>query len=195
MHTEAAGGGRVIDSSTNVSNLTAVQQMTREAEIYKMGGAGKYAENATTTSTYCNMATFDIAEATGFNTSALYNGANRDNVNANLATINLAAAATNGTIVQIGGAHAQTLANAGYTVIAAWENPTGGKGHLATVSPGFLGSMTPMISNVGTDNGIKSVLEAFGKNNSPQYYYDPNQAFVFDTSNILQTNAKPKKSD
>jgi RHS repeat-associated protein len=196
MYTEAGGGGRIIDSSTNVSNLIAVQQMTREAEIYQMGGAGRFEENATITSTYCNLATFDIAEATGFNTSTLYNGTNRNNVNANQAASNLAVAATNGTIVQIGGAQAQVLANVGYTVIAAWVNPNlEEKGHLATVSPNGYGSTTTMISNVGSDNGIKSVLEAFGKNNTPQYYYDPNQTFTFNTSNILQTNAKPKKSD
>jgi len=201
MHAEAGGDGRLIDSSTNVNNLTTVQQMTREAEIYQMGGAGRFAELAKTDSTYCNLATYDVARATGFNTDALYgkdslNGRDVYNTNANAASQNLAAAAANGTVVQIGGAYAQSLANAGYTVIAAWENPTaGGKGHLATVSPDGYGSTTPTISNVGTDNGVKGVLEAFGKNNTPQYYYDPNQTFIFDTSNILKTNAIPKKSD
>jgi len=200
MHTEAVGGGRSIDSSTNVNNLKTVQQTTREAEIYQKGGAGRYEGNATPTTTYCNLATFDIAEATGFNTSALYNGANRDNVNANKAAQNLAAAADNGTIVQVGGAQAQVLANTGYTVIAAWENTAKDNngdelsGHLATVSPSGYGSTTPTISNVGEVNGIKSTTSAFG-NNTPIYYYDPNQTFTFDTSNILKTNAKPKKSN
>ena len=188
---ETKGGGE-----TAINNLSAVQQIMLEAEIYQKGGAGRYAENAKTSSTYCNLATFDIAETTGFNTSALYNDAKRDDVNANLAASNLVAAAANGTVKEIGGVQAQILANAGYTVIAAWKNPIEEKsGHLATVSPGFSGSTTPMISNVGEMNGIKSVLEAFGKNITPQYYYDPNQVFAFDTSNILQTNAKPKKSN
>jgi hypothetical protein len=180
--------------------------MTRKAEIYQKGGSGKYQKRANSDSTYCNLATFDVAEATGFNTSALYDGKNRDEINANAATQNLAKAAGQGIVTEVSAGRAQALANAGYTVIAAWENTAKDengntlRGHLATVCPNSLFNTTisnniePKISNVGENNGIMSVSGAFGVGKTPQYYYDPNQTFVFDTSNILKTNAKPKKN-
>ena len=179
----------------NIDNLTKAQDITREADMYEMGGGGRYpnAEAAKgSDKTFCNQATFDIAIATGFNQDALFNGEKRDNVNANTAAANLAAAAANGTIVQLTEADAQRMANLGYTVIVAWENPNPNeRGHLATVVPDpskNILTTSPTISNVGQYNGIMNVNDpmAFGTK-SVSYYYDPNQKFdKFDLSDVAQ---------
>ncbi|MCL2243647.1 MAG: DUF6531 domain-containing protein [Treponema sp.] len=164
-------------------NLMVVQTLTRLANMYKQGGGGRYPSGAPGAyATFCNQATFDIAEATGFNKDALYNDKKRDSVNANSAAKNLAKAAENGTIIQIDGGKAQELANKGYTVIAAWENTSGGSGHLATITPNYPSNVNysndydPWVSNVGTANVIMRANSAFA-GNTPIYYYDPNQMF------------------
>jgi RHS repeat-associated protein len=181
-----------------VKILMTAQKIVREAEMYQQGGGGRYPNNPflDASSTFCNQATFDVAEATGFNTSALYGGIDRDEVKATAAANNLAKAA--GTIVtQVSGRDAQALANAGYTVIAAWANPDPkDSGHLATVSPSSIpynDANGPQISNVSATNAIKSAAKAF-KGNSPSYYYDPNQQFKYDSSGIAQrqTSSPPQ---
>jgi len=199
-NTSSILGDKTSYNNQNVSNLESVQKMTREATIYKKGGAGKFAENMDPTNTYCNLATYDIARSTGFNTDALYGDKSAsktdvNNTNANTAARNLEAAAANKTVKEITPEKAKVLAGNGYTVIAAWENPDpNGKGHLATVCPGSAGSSEIMFSNVGETNGIMNVSKAFG-GNIPKYYYDQKQTFDFDTfDNILKTNAKPIKT-
>jgi hypothetical protein len=188
-------------TTTRVNNLTTVQQMTREADMYQQGGGGRYPSNPhlTTTSTFCNQATFDIAVATGFNTDALFK--DRDNTNANAAVQNLAAAAAKGTVTQVSPAQAQALANQGYTVIAAYYNTNKNKdgtlqsGHLMTVSPNYSGNNNNdlFVSHVGAkENRIDNASNIPG---TYSYYYDPNQRFdKFDPSGVAQRQEKPKKN-
>jgi RHS repeat-associated protein len=183
-----------------VKNLMDEHKRTREAEIYQKGGGGRYPDNPflDETSTFCNQATFDVAETTGFNTSALYGGKKRDEVNATEAANNLVN--TEGTTVnQVNGKEAQSLANEGYTVIAAWANPKPGlSGHLATVSPSsvpYNDTTGPQISNVSDTNNITTAMKAFA-GNSPSYYYDPNQQFKYNPSVIAQRQTPdPRKTD
>ena len=144
--------------------------------------------------TNCNLVTLLIAEATGFDTNFLLEpntfneSARRSNTNANQMTQNLAIAAAEGRIMEINGGLAQTFANMGFTVIAAWENPTGRSGHIATVSPTLDTSVLynyfypndhiPQISNVGSSNGILPAPQAFA-GNTPTYYFYPNKFRLF----------------
>ncbi|MCL2832216.1 MAG: DUF6531 domain-containing protein [Treponema sp.] len=173
----------------NARNLIAAQDITREADMYEKGGGGRYPSGAPgADATFCNQATFDIALATGFNADALFNGADRDNVKANTAADNLAAAAVAGTVTVISELEAQRLANMGYTVVAASKNDSG-NGHLATVVPDPTKNMlniSPTISNVGAVNGVMNANDAF-KGAPVVYYYDKNQQFdKFDLSNVAQ---------
>jgi RHS repeat-associated protein len=207
---------------TYAMKLAILQRITRDADMYQMGGGGRYPRTGGTDadSTFCNQATFDIAIATGFNQDALFQNiisdalnirVSRDSVNANTAARNLAYASTQGTVTQVSGGRAQELADRGYTVIAAWENPSGQSGHLATVAPNISLSINsyfpgipnvvnypdnyiPLLSNVGANNGIMPTNEAFRKNTTPIYYYDPNQQFDnFDSSDVAKRKEQPKK--
>jgi len=167
----------------NVENLIEAQKIARELNIYKMGGGGLYLESTGKSwHTFCNLGTFDVARATGFNTDALYN--DRVNTDANMATANLLAAAKEGKVIKIDSEQAYTLASQGYTVIAAWEDTGEPRGHIATVSPGAGTGSNPSISNIGSDNQIKSAsLVIPGK--LPTYFYDPRQDFnKYDPSGI-----------
>jgi len=102
-------------------------------------------------------------------------------------------------MTEIDGERAQSLANAGYVVIAAWENPDEGSGHLATVLSGgsYSESDGPEVSNVGWNNGTGSVSEYFnvGKGGASslddiKYYYDPKQSFKYDFSKIAQDKSE-----
>lgn len=94
-----------------------------------------------------------------------------------------AAAAMNISITEISPQKAQQLANQGYTVVAAWENPTGDSGHLATVRPGKIFDETtgPMLNNIGKKNTTKVIGTngAFGAsvyaNGDVHFYYDSRQ--------------------
>jgi outer membrane biosynthesis protein TonB len=170
-----------------VKSLMSAQDKTRAAAMYQKGGGGTNpGPHLTSESTFGNQAAFDVAEATGFNTSALYGGASRLDVNATTAAKNLANAA--GSIVsKVDGKGAQALANSGYTVIAAWPNDSG-PGHLATVRPSskpYNDAEGPEVSNVSTTNSIKPAVEAF-YGNPVSYYYDPNQQFKYDASVIAK---------
>jgi hypothetical protein len=207
---QAQGGGgsgnsrgpSIENSNAQINYLISAQDATRNAHMYQKGGGGRYPSATNADSTFCNQATFDIAEATGFNTSALYNGVSRDNVNANGAGNNLALAATNGLVNVVSPASAQALANTGYTVIASWINPTGERGHMATVRPTSnpLNSANgPMVSNVGLPGatGIVSAKTAFTNDNlaDVKYYYDPKQTQYYDPSGIAQRQEKQQCAD
>jgi len=184
-------------------NLMVAQTKTRTADMYQQGGGGRYPSGASSPyATFCNQSTFDIADATGFNSEALYNGKNRDNINANTATQNLALAAIDGIVLQVDGCKAQEFANKGFTVIAAWENSNGASGHLTTVVPSYPSNVNyaedynPWVSNVGTANYIMKANIAFA-GNTPTYYFDPNQIFEkYDLSGVAkrqeQHNGKDK---
>jgi hypothetical protein len=173
-----------------------VQDLARNASIYKQGGGGRYPSfsfnNYSINATHCGEATYDIAIALGFNTSSLFNGANRDSVNANTAGANLAKAAGNGLVSEVSGEQAQNLANNGYLVIASWINPKlNGMGHLATIRPDtapYSADQGPRLSNIGLldNSGIVSTQRAFGTLEGVKYYYDPNQEFKYDTTGIAK---------
>lgn len=117
-----------------------------------------------------------------------YDGAidtNGYNTTANMAAVNLAnaAATADASITEVEPQEAQQLANQGYTVIAAWENPTGASGHLATVRPGgsFDKTTGPVLNNIGPKDftDITNTSTAFGPdiyaNGNVHFYYDSEQ--------------------
>ena len=123
-----------------IDNLIAVQDQVMENPIYRQGGGGPFG-NMNPNATWCNQATFEIARDAAPNLAmAMYgNDPYGYNTNANQAAVNLANAANdiNDSITEVSAESAQTLANQGYTVVAARENTTGGSGHIATVRPGY----------------------------------------------------------
>jgi hypothetical protein len=141
--------------------------------------------------TWCNQATFDVLEATGFRTEGLYKEGRRDETNANEAARRLAEMAKpGGSLKELNPEKAQEKANEGWTVAAARENKAAGEsGHMATVRPGYKDFQTsegPQLANVGATVGVVPAREGFGSKNmeNTHYYYDPNQDFTFDTSKI-----------
>jgi hypothetical protein len=184
------GGGR-----SRADRMEIVQDLARNARMYKQGGGGR-GHLLGPDLTVCNQATFDVAEALGFYKFALYNGVNRDNVRANDAARNLARSAASGSIMEVTGEQAQTLANNGFLVIAAMENP-GAIGHISSVRPTdtpYNLKNGPMLSNVGplSRTGIKSTVDSFGQNaydsGKVKFYVYPNQSFKYDTTGIAKPN-------
>jgi len=182
-----------IPESTRKHQLETAQDIARNAIIYKQGAGGRWALLGPDL-TFCNQATFDVAEALGFHTNALYDGENRDKVNANAAAKNLEKAASKEMIVEVTGEQAQALANNGYLVIAAMEKYDG-IGHLATVRPSdspYVSSEGPLLSNVGPlkYTGINSTSTSFGQrsysNGEVKFYFDPNQNFTYNINVIAQ---------
>ena len=112
------------------------------------------------------------------------------NTNANKAVQNLEAASVAGTIEEVDGATALSLANQGYTVVGAQENPSG-KGHLNVVTsyPEYDSSLGPMTSDVGgRPGGMRYAEDAFLTKQEVTYYYDPEQdRTVIDDSQVLNT--------
>jgi len=170
-----------------VDNLTGQQQSAMEDHRFQQGGPGWYGYRGPYL-TYCNLATIEIAEGTGFNTDVLFgpnsnSGTHRSNTLANTMTQNLVVAAAEGRVIEVTPANAQLLADKGVTVIAAWENPTGPHGHIATVSPRVLpvdrDNMfinDPLIAHVGSaPNGIRPASEVFPR--GARYFFDSNQQF------------------
>ena len=98
---------------------------------------------------------------------------------ANEACANLEAAASNGSIQKIDGETAQSLANLGYTVVAAKPKPSG-RGHLNTVASSeeaYDSSIGPLTSDVGgKPGGLRNAKEGFGGSlEGVSYYYYPAQ--------------------
>ncbi|MDR1896571.1 MAG: RHS repeat-associated core domain-containing protein, partial [Prevotellaceae bacterium] len=171
--------------------IEVTQDITRNAVMYQQGGGGrgrlKGAEY-----TFCNQATFDIAEAVGFSLTALYRGVDRGLLTANKAYTNLVVSAKQRLILEITPERAQELANAGYLVIAAMKNDIG-SGHLATVRPtskAYDAAEGPMVSNVGVSgyNQVQSTARSFIRDNyrngKVKFFYDPQQQFKLDMDHI-----------
>jgi hypothetical protein len=132
----------------------------------------------------CVQTAFDVAEALGFNTYALYAGMNRDILRTNDVARNLANAALDDIIREITGEQAQSLTNSGYLVIATMETIDEAGSHLATVRQSdtpYDSSEGPLLDNVGPV-GIASTVTAFGRenynNNRVKFYYDPEQKLI-----------------
>ena len=186
---EEEGGSEDISNSPTIpfnaaSNLIAAQDKVMSNPIYREGGGGPFG-NSTGSETWCNQATFEIVR----NTSALRlanvlygSGPNGYNTTANMAAENLMNAATgrDSSIMEITPQEAQKLANKGYTVVAAWKNPSGSSGHMATVRPGntFDELTGPMLNNIGAarTTGIRTTIESFSAssyaNGEVHFYYD-----------------------
>ena len=188
--------GRSDDIPTLIrrSRLIYAQDLTRDSHMYRQGGGGNYPlSNMTqfgTDGTYCNLSTFDIADAVGFNQQALYGSGNRGDTTANSAGKNLADEASKGTIQEVTPERAQELADSGMVVIASWINPNGSNGHMSTVRPSsgnYDPDVGPMVSNVGGvgNNQVLGAKRAFA-GNEPKYYYDPNQSAKYDYSKMIK---------
>jgi hypothetical protein len=169
-----------------VKNLTEIQQLTLDAKMYQPGAGGNY-NLPEDWKTWCNQATYDVAESTGFNASVMYNSEGRYNTGAADATNNLAKAAKDekSNILQVSPSIAQNLANEGITVIGALT----GSNHLATVAPSsekYDPSTGPKISNVGAEVGIMTTADGFGtkawENGKVVFYVDIKQKASYNAS-------------
>jgi hypothetical protein len=176
-----------------IRSIMLAQNITRRAPMYQPGAKGPFGIGGPL-STWCNVATLEIALALGFNIEALTGGSKRPydiNGNGNGMAKNIANAATKGIVMEISGEMAQQLANEGYLVIAAQEIPTG-IGHLSTIRPSdqtYDDSEGPVLSNVGGRMGIRTSADAFYTDiKNIHFYYDPRQAFRYDPSLIAKEN-------
>lgn len=121
--------------------------------------------------TYCNMATMSVAKAMGAPMEPLKGNANQQSTNLKTSTLYK--------VVPVG--EAQSLADQGYLVIAAWINPTpSGHGHMNTVRPAgvpgdtITGNSGPIVANVGSKNGVGRQSTFFPKSAFPSIvYYTP----------------------
>ncbi len=164
-------------------NLKDIQEAVIRANIYQPGGPGNY-NTGTSSDTWCNQSTFDVAESTGVHMADAYEGRpTRYETSANAAAVNLAVAAKNpeSPITAVSPKEAQFLADNGITVIVAWENTKAPHGHLSTVA-GSIGAYDPLkgprIANVGSVNGWKYTNEGFRDawaNKEVKFYYDRKQ--------------------
>jgi hypothetical protein len=96
---------------------------------------------------------------------------------------------------KLGEQRAQEYANRGYVVIAAWKNlnsvnEINNSPHYATARPGYVYNPKEgtMLANVGNDNGLKNVIEGFGKGirSEIKWYYNPNQIFQNEIDSVLK---------
>jgi hypothetical protein len=122
----------------------------------------------------------------------MYGEESRYNVTANEAFVNLANSAAAGTLTELTSQDAQAYANQGYSVIGA-KAETVGSGHLVTVRPSsepYDAEEGTLISNVGSSVGVWSAATEWGattvSSGAIKYYYDPNQTFLYDTSNVAK---------
>jgi hypothetical protein len=179
-----------------IQNLIEAQDIVMVAQMYQPGAGGPYHKknNPADPNTWCNVSTYDVAEATGFHTDGLYNQRRWDYTNANDACRNLVEMSKNKKIIKVSPDEAQSLANEGYTVIAAKEHS--GHGHLSTVRTytenSYNKTLGPMLANVGGDVGEMHANEGFRTNdiNSISFYYDPSQTFEFDINKMHCKGAK-----
>ena len=188
LYEDEAGSEDISNLPTIPSNaavdLITVQDKAMSNPIYREGGGGPFG-NSTGSETWCNQATFEIVRNTSALrlANALYGSdPNGYNTTANMAAENLMNAATgrDSSIMEITPQEAQKLANKGYTVVAAWKNPSGSSGHMATVRPGntFDELTGPMLNNIGAaqTTGIRTTIESFSAssyaNGEVHFYYD-----------------------
>ena len=178
-----------LGSSTERNKLKEKQAAAIANPNYQQGSQGPFGFlEATSETTWCNMATQDITFETSYNLSMALRNENDPyclNTNANAMYDNLMKAAQNpnSSIVEVTPQQAQALANLGYTVAGTWQstNPEV-SGHIATVEAGheYNSETGPYFGNEGdsryTGTGQKAI-EAFGEKNyqSIKYYYDKNQ--------------------
>ena len=176
-------------SSTERDKLKEKQESVIKDENYQQGSQGPFGFlDATSETTWCNMATQEVTFETSYELSMALRNENDpycENTNANDMYDNLMKAALdpNSSIVEITPQQAQALANQGYTVVGSWKNSNPDlSGHIATVEAGheYDPENGPYFGNVGdsryTGTGQKAI-DAFGQYNyqSIKYYYDKDQ--------------------
>jgi hypothetical protein len=179
-----------------VSNLIRAQDLTRKNPHYQPGAGGPF---NIPSDAWCNMATYDVAEATGFDLSLLTLGISRWDVRANTASAIAGLFEPSTRLKELSPEQAQMMANEGWTVITAWFNPKGHPGHIATVRPSnepFDPELGPLISNVGREVGEMYAKRAFSRASSlaeVKYYYDPKQTFIYDERKINRSWNYPEE--
>jgi RHS repeat-associated protein len=169
----------------NVQELTSAQDTARNDPNLQKGGSGPDKRNTDSSRTWCNQATFDVCEKTGFHTKLLTGEVGRGYTNANQASAQAYTCSheSSATLIQVTPEKAQMMANEGWTVVGTWANSNpNGSGHMATVRPTdqqFNGREGPLMSNVGDTSGIRSASAAFGSSrlSEVRYYYDAGQKF------------------
>jgi hypothetical protein len=161
------------------------EQAIKDPE-YRQGGGGHIgAKNPNFT--WCNQATFDIAEATGVDITRLTLRGGRYSTRANDAFVKMLGEAIKGNLKMVDGKTAQELANAGYTVFAAAmgvEKRNGAleSGHIVVVMPSineeYDPSKGPKVAHIGSkENKVMFAVHSFGKKLfiDVKYFYDPKQ--------------------
>ena len=179
----------VLDKYAAKQNLKEKQLAAITNPNYQQGSQGPFGFlEATSETTWCNMATQEVTFETSYELSMALRNENDpycENTNANDMYDNLMKAALdpNSSIVEITPQQAQALAKQGYTVVGSWKNQNPKRsGHIATVEAGheYKPETGPYFGNVGdsryTGTGQKAI-EAFGEKNyqSIKYYYDKDQ--------------------
>jgi len=152
--------------------LTTAQDNARSNQAYQPRGGV----------TYCNQATVSVASSMNAPTGPLTDTQGQP-VLANTMAANLAteAANPNGTWTEVSQSQAVATAGQGNLVLATQANP-GGHGHVATVRvPGQQGESGreargrgPVVSNVGSTNGVGRTSQYFSSD-QPVHYYTPTQ--------------------
>ena len=180
-----SGGSSSSSGGSSISTLTGAQTGAINNPQFQQGSTGPMNyTGATADTTWCNQATFAVADQTNSGLGSAMYGTHPENTNANTAAQNLQYYANNpnSSIQEVNGSQAQNLANAGYTVVAAYENTSGGSGHLATVAPGYdyNASSGPVLANVGlqSQTGINTSSTVYGShytNGEVHYYFNSNQ--------------------
>jgi hypothetical protein len=121
--------------------------------------------------TFCNLATYEIAKATGVPLAPLEYSPGipqrADPIADKLAEVH----AANGLYQKVSQEEGIKLANAGEFVLAVMKKPAADRsGHLATLRPQAPDSQTVMVANVGKTNGVMKLSEAFGKSAVVSFY-------------------------
>ena len=124
--------------------------------------------------THCNEALCSIANhmSIGAAASALEDSKGRP-LSANQQATNLSGSKS---WKEVSPAEAQQIANNGGLAVAAWKNPHGIHGHVATVRPeGIQGDHPtarrgPLLNNIGTTVGVMHQSGAFGPDKQVRYY-------------------------
>lgn len=127
----------------------------------------------TETTTYCNAATYFVAQKVGAPTAGTLTDLKGNLVKANAQATNLAKSPD---YKEIASLETQDLADQGRLVIAAYKNPNG-PGHLATVRPQEvlgddppLAIRVPLLNNIGRSVAVQGVNYAFRKGMKIHYY-------------------------
>ncbi len=161
-----------------VDKLKSSQDKARTDPKYQRGAGGPFNEPGPT-KTWCNQGTFDIIKETGGDVSKYTTSKGRWDTTANQSFDVMTENEKKGKLATATPQQAQELANEGITVTAAWKNPNEKRhGHMSTVRPSsepYDPKAGPMISNVGSENKIAPVAEAFHgkKPEDVKYFYEP----------------------